>query len=129
MRKALFRLITTDAIVASLIPPEQWYERSAVPDTPPKPFAVLAFTGRARVGKGLRSQSIQVWVYQERGSYDLIEKVLNRVEVILEEVADFKYLGERIAAATPRGINADLYDDAWRANTGSLDAVVVGGYV
>jgi hypothetical protein len=126
MRKALFRLLTTDAVLVAAIPVTSWYERGSVPDSPALPFAVLAFDGRQRVGTGLRSQRASLWVYQERGDYSLIELVLDRAFYVLENVINFDYASERIAQVIPGNISSDLYDDLWRANTQNLEMIVSG---
>lgn len=126
MRKAVHHLLTTDPTLASLLPAEKWYERGAVLDTPRTPFAVLAWQGVTAVGKGRRLPRLTLWVYQSRGSYALIDQVLSRATVVLEEVQQYEYEGQRIAEANFEGSSVDLYDDMYRCNARNAGFRVVG---
>lgn len=126
MRKAIYRVITTDAILANLIPAENWFLRGSVPDKPPERFGVLGYDGIQPRGKGRRVQQVAVSAYEARGSYNFVDGVLDRVELIMDEVADFVWEGERVAAATFAGRDADLYDDQWLRNFCRSNFTVVG---
>jgi len=126
MRKALFHLLTNDDVLQSLVPAERWWTRSAVPDSPPLPFAVLGHDGRQRVGPGLRTYRASLWVYEERQSYDLIDEVLERAFVLLHDVVNFRFEDSLLAYAIPGDISIELYDDQWRANTRNLSFTMIG---
>lgn len=126
MRQAIFRLITTDAILANLIPAENWFLRGSVPDKPPLRFGLLGYDGVQPRGVGRKVQQVAISAYEERGSYNFVDGVLDRVELIMEEVADFRWANERIAVATFNGRDADLYDDQWTRNFCRSNFAVVG---
>lgn len=126
MRKAVFQLITSDLVLSNLLPTEKWFLRSSVPDTPPKPFGVLGYDGSVPPGPGRRPTRLTVGAYQERGSYDVINAVLDRVELIMGEVVGFKFEGDVLAQAHFEGRGPDLYDDGWRANYSTSSFTLIG---
>lgn len=127
MRKAVYNLLTTDATLVSLLPAEKWFARGSVKDSQSTPFAVLAWqgvtpNGRQRVGL----PRLTIWVYEHRGSYDLIDKVLARCKELLENTYDYEHEGELIVQADWEGSSVDLFDDVYRANTRNSGFRVVG---
>lgn len=127
MRKAIMNLMKTTPELTALVPAEAWFWRSSVPDTPKDRWAVLSGSGTQRRGPGSRSMTLSVWVYDQRGSYAMINNALDAVEAIMKEVLQYEFGGERVAEARWLARSADLYDDLWRANTIYTDFELVGG--
>jgi hypothetical protein len=126
MREAIHHVLTTDATLLGLLPAERWFARGAVEDSPKNPFAVLAWQGTVRTGRANHTGRLQLWVYQPRGSYDLIDSVLSRATEVLEELADFRRGGQHIAQVDFESDSVDLYDDMYRCNTRNAGYRVVG---
>lgn len=127
MRKAVYHLLTTDAPLVALLPADKWLERGAVKDSQRSPFAVLAWQGEVARGKGLLGvPRLTIWVYQHRGSYDMIDAVLKRCRVVLEGVAQYTFEDQRIAQADFEGSSVDLYDELYQANARSAGYRVIG---
>lgn len=127
MRKAMHHLLTTDPTLLDLLPADKWFARGAVVDKPTTPFAVEAWQGVTAVGRGrVGLPRLTIWVYQSRGSYDLIDKVLARCKELLEETYDFEHDGQRIIQADFEGSSVDLFDDVYRANARNSGFRVLG---
>jgi len=127
MRKAVHHLLTTDPTLLGLLPADRWLERGAVKDSQHTPFAVLAWQGTTPRGRGLLgTPRLTIWVYQARGSYDLIDKVLKRCTVVLEAVEQYVWEDERIAQADFEGSSVDLYDELYKANARNAGYRVIG---
>lgn len=126
MKRAVYALLTSDDALNALVPAERWYERSSVPDQPVKPFAVLGYTGRQRIGPGQRQTTMTLNVYQERGDYSLCEAVLKRAAFLLDSVTHYVFEGDRLALAMPLSVGPELFDDAWRANLLQQDFLLLG---
>lgn len=125
MRKAFYNRLMTDNAFTTLFP--VLYERSSVVDSPEKPFGIYGFVGSPRLGRGFSYvPRIELWLYQERGSYDLINAGLARADQLMEEILQYEFDGERIAEATPMGWSGDLYDDVFLANTRNSAYTVIG---
>ena len=127
MRKAVHQLLTTDPTLIGLLHADKWFARGAVKDSPVTPFAVEAWQGVQPVGRGRTGiPRLTIWVYQHRGSYDLIDKVLGRCRELLEATYDFEHEGERIAQVDFEGSSVDLFDDVYRCNARNSGFRVIG---
>lgn len=130
MRKLTHHLLTSDPTLVSLLPAEKWFARGAVKDSPQTPFAVMAWAGVEANGKGRTgTPRLTIWVYEHRGSFDLIDKVLARSKELLEATFDYTWVdapGERIVQADWEGSSVDLFDDLYRANTRNSGFRVIG---
>lgn len=126
-RKAVYEILTKDSAFAALMPVV--YERGSVPDSPVAPFAILAMTGSPRQGRSFsRLPRAELWCYQDRGDYSVIDAALQRADELLS--AATHYVSDdgssRLAEATPQGWSGDLYDDVYRANTRNAGYLLVG---
>jgi hypothetical protein len=126
MKRAVYALLTSDDPLNALVPAERWYERSAVPDQPTKPFAVLGYTGRQRLGAGLYQTTMTLGAYQDRGGYDLCAAILKRAVEVLGDAVHYEIDGDHLALAQPMNVSPELFDDAWRANLLQHDFLLLG---
>lgn len=127
MRKAVHQLLTTDPTLIGLLPAEKWFARGAVKDSPSTPFAVEAWQGVQATGRGRTGiPRLTIWVYEHRGSYDLIDKVLARSRELLEATFNFEYEDERIVQVDFEGSSVDLFDDVYKANARNSGFRVIG---
>jgi len=130
MRKIIFKALTEDPTLASLLPAEKWFERGAVKDSPVTPFAVLAWAGVTANGRGRTGlPRLTLWVYEHRGSYELIDKVLRRATEVLEALEETHQEDDPsqfVIQADFEGSSVDLYDDVYRCNTRNAGYRVIG---
>lgn len=125
MRKVIHHLLTTDAQFTELMP--ALYERSAVTDTPSKPFALYALTGSPRRGRAFPMvPRLELWCYDDRGDYSKIDEALARADVLFESIMHLVVEDQYIAEANPQGWSGDLYDDVFRANARNAGYLLVG---
>lgn len=125
MKKSIYKILTEDVAFTALIP--KVYERGSVPDAPVLPFAIYAFVGSPRQGRAFPYvPRVELWCYQERGDYSVINDALSRADDLFEALADYRFEDERIAEATPQGWSGDLYDDVFKANTRNSAYLVIG---
>lgn len=125
MRKAVYNLLTGDQEFMDLIG-GRLFSRGSVIDLPDKPFAIYAMTGAPRSGRSLPGRpTLEVWAYEERGSYTTVDSILKRADALLENVPHF-FEDEVLAETVPQGWSSDLYDDVFLANTRSSTHIVFG---
>lgn len=125
MRKAVFDLLSTDAEFMDLVG-GRLFPRGSVIDLPDKPFVIFAMTGSPRLGRSLPGRpTLEVWAYEERGSYTTVDAILKRADAVLLNVPHL-FEDEVLAETVPQGWSSDLYDDVFLANTRSSTHIVFG---
>lgn len=84
-----------------------------------RPFAVLNWGASDPAAGGLSARFLDVWVYDEPGSYAaVVNPALARIRQILcVEKFDYTYGGQHFATATWRGDSPNLYDDIFKCVT------------
>lgn len=108
IRQTFWQLITTDPDVAAVIPPERWFARGSVVDTPTTPYGVLADLG---TDTGATRQ-FGVYVHDEPGSYVAIDDVLKLVRRRVESVAQYLGPDGRLVGATHLTTSEDGTDQS-----------------
>lgn len=126
MKAVILEMFRPDEALMTLIPEDNWYERSAITSIPTENrFAVLAGAGTLPGIGGYRVQSYEIWVHDRPGTYDNINTAIERMVELLDgkssesafgSVMSFEYVGE----------SADLEDPDFRTVTRSLSLRVVG---
>lgn len=115
-------LIATPALTA-VIPPERWFQMGAVIDVPPLPFAILQWLSPVRSNGGSDMHQLQVKIYDQRSSYEQIDRILGApykagpsVYTVLTEVADHAGSDGYVAQADYLGNSGDDVDIDYKAN-------------
>lgn len=116
MEKVVYEAISGDSDLKVLFP--NTYQSGAVEDAPQLPFIVYKMVGTTRVGRNFpRMPRLEVWLYQERGSYDLINRGLVMLDDIFMAIQTKVVEDQWISQADPMGWSGYLEDDIYRANT------------
>jgi hypothetical protein len=109
------------------IPAERWFGSGAVLDVPPRPFAEIRFGGRVRGMAQVNRRRLEVWIHDEEGDYDRIEKWIRYVKGVLDgagHVGDG--VGNEIISCEWLSDSTDLYDSGYRTNCMSTTFELVG---
>lgn len=117
--RALVRLHIVNNLEGSgsEIPAERWHGSGSIVDTPPRPFAELRFGGRYPGMGQVRRRRLEVWIHDDEGDYDRIEKELKFVKGLLDGAHHIQDgAGNEIVACTWVNDSTDLYDDGYRTN-------------
>ena len=117
MRALVRGLLIAGLDDASDIPPERWFGSGAVTDTPPRPFAEIKFGGRFPGIGVVARRRLEVWIHDDEGDYDRIEKWLQHSKERLngaEHQSDGD--GNEIVLCSWVSDSTDLYDDGYRTN-------------
>lgn len=121
MRKLVYDLLIAQSVLTDQVPAVRWYEEGAVIDTPlARPFVILKTTGTSRnVG---RFTTLEIWVYDDRGSYTKIDNFLRTLRSFLDTAAESSRTRSdgsvvRLVTTDWQGDSADLYDDIFRCGT------------
>jgi hypothetical protein len=116
VRALLYQLLINDMELLSLIPSERWIQQGAMDKPPLRPFAVVMFADRPRSTVGSAQPRVTVWVHDERGSYDNIDKVIHRLEELLSSTENLEDATSRIACIRWEASSGDLTDDQYNTN-------------
>ena len=125
--------------LVALIPEDRWFGSGAVgnplnneKDTPPRPFAEIRFSLLTPGISHVRRRRCEIWIHDEEGNYDLIDKVIHLLFLNLNglENVDFSdsETGEdsHLVVAEWVSDSTDLYDTGYRTNTKSTGYDLVG---
>lgn len=118
-RKPVFALLTTDPELQALGMTSDTVKGSS-PTTSPeiRPFAILKWGEEQPFIGSIHEKELQMWVYDEPGSYTLINSILLRARTLLvDEAVDVVVDGERFSTARWQGTSPDLYDDIYKCIT------------
>jgi hypothetical protein len=107
-----------------------WHQQGSLDVAPPRPFG----TYRLRLSsRGVTSQSVsrevglEVWIYDDPGSYLRIDGILNEVEAALKAVLHASAAeGESISQTRWESRSPDLNDDGLRAITRMTSFTLIG---
>lgn len=133
MRATIHQLLSQDVGLTAFIPTERWFEQGAVIDVPVKPFAILRWispvAGNARQSY---AHQLQVQVYDNRGSYKRIDKILGGpyrsggVWALLAGIANLDGPDGRVTQADYLGAAGDDVDVDFKANTKYSSWQIIG---
>jgi len=126
MRELMYGLIARDPDLNLLIPEERWYSSGGMIDTPVRPFAVMRFGVRSRGVGDTRRVPFTVWVHQEKGSFDIVDAVIRRIKVILEQSAGIVQGSTVLVCADWSGDSEDLQDPEHRTNVRTTGWTLIG---
>lgn len=116
MRTLVRSLLIADLGDEPEIPAERWKSGGGIAtDAPPRPFAVMRFTGTLPgMGSVVRGQ-LEVWIHDDEGDYGLIDKWLKYVKDHLDGVEhESDEAGNEIISCTWKNNSPDLFDDGYR---------------
>lgn len=127
LERTVYERITTAPTLTAYIPAARWFERSAVTDRPVVPYAVLAWTGTVP-NNGRYIETLDVYVHDDRGSYQRINDILQEVRVILESTIQYIGLtGWRLAQADFTFRSGAMEDQSNNTNMKYCSWMIVGG--
>uniref|UniRef100_A0AAU6R763 Tail terminator n=1 Tax=Micrococcus phage Kurnik TaxID=3092208 RepID=A0AAU6R763_9CAUD len=118
-RAPVYSILTTDPVLTSLgMTPQTLLGSSPLSSPEVRPFAVAKYGDEQAFIGSLAQQELQLWVYDEPGSYVNINKILVRArELLTVEVVDRVVDGQRFSTAKWLGNSPDLYDDIYKCIT------------
>jgi hypothetical protein len=123
MRAIVHQLLSTDASLTPFIPTERWFQAGAILDVPRKPFAILRWLAPVGgAGRGTFAHQLQVAVYDDRGSYQDIDRILGGphrsggVYPLLAGIANLDGTDGRVTQADYLGDSGDQEDVDYKAN-------------
>lgn len=118
-RKAIYSMLTTDERLQALGMSQETTYGSATLQSPSESlFTVLKYGDDTAFLGMLSTQSLEVWVYDEPGSYVRINKVIDIVKQILTENVDVvDDDGGRFSQARWMSTSRELYDDIYKRIT------------
>lgn len=124
-RQWLWDQLSTNAPLLVRIPVQQMYESGAVDGNPStKPFLVMAGgPTQPELNDGdvveTDSENVSIWVYDEPGSYSIIDECLALVRAAL--------CGRDDVIVLFQGTSTDLADDDYKALTKNSTFKILGG--
>ena len=118
--------ITTNPAIAALIPPERWIQQGALDAPQVRPFGIIAYSDTPRSTLGSEQPRLVVWVHDDRGSYVLIDRVLDLVRLALESAIPLEDADSRIVDVEWTGKSAEFTDDQYDTNTRNTQFTLTG---
>lgn len=123
MRATVRDLLIGVPQLTALIPPERWFQAGAVEDSPRLPFAILRWISPVRSASGRDMKQLQVAVYDRRGTYSTIDRILGdpdrpgpTVYTVLAGAAGVLGSDGYLAQADYLGNSGDQEDIDYKAN-------------
>jgi len=126
MRKLVYDLLTAWTALPV-------FERSSVIDTVPAapPFIIYTFTAETPDTVGPTTATLEVWVYDNLGSYAMIDQIIRDLRRLFSGMAEVSRTRPdtsvvRLVQADWLGSSADLNDDAFRCSTRNATWRLIG---
>lgn len=115
----VFHLLSTDSALNALGLTSDTILGSANQRSPEyRPFAVLSWGENTPFVGQMATRHLDVWVYDEPGSYVKINSAIKRVrEILCDENVHVDSNGQHFSTAQWRGDSPDLYDDIFKCVT------------
>lgn len=133
MRATVRDLFVNNGALTALVPSERWFQAGDVKDVPRKPFVILRWLSPVRSDSGSDLHQLQVAAYDERGSYQRIDRLLGgpfqatpSVYSVLAGVMGTGGLDGYVAEATYLGHSGDQEDIDYKANMKFLSWQIIG---
>lgn len=126
MRGLVHSAIIGEPSLTDDVPADRWYEVGALVDNPPTPFAILNYGPRAGVMKAVSARTLRISVYDQRGSYDLIDRVIKNIEELLPAWIDVTQGDSRLTEASWIGSSGDLDAPEYQANMRYVEFRIAG---
>jgi len=127
MRAATFTLLSTDAQLLSLGMTAASFLGTSAADSPEmRPWAIIKW-GQSTPAFGLTGETaLEVWYYDEPGSYVRINKLIERTKSLLQDAVHVQGSdGDELTAARWAGDSPELYDDVFKCITRYTSFTVV----
>jgi hypothetical protein len=128
MRAAAYQLVSENEELRSMGFTAESVHRSLGTESPEeRPFIVMSWGNEDVAFRGTGTEQLQVWVYDEPGSFDRIDKALDVIERLFTDSTHVQDgAGGYMSAADWRGRSADLFDDIFRCATRYGQVTVTG---
>lgn len=133
MRKTIYQALVADSSLTAQIPTERWFQLGSVVDVPRKPFVILQWLSPVRGdAKGSFAHQLQVRVFDDRGSYTDIDRILGGphrsggVYAVLNGLVDFTGADGRVTQCDYLGTGGDDVDPDYKANTKYSSWQIIG---
>lgn len=127
MRKTMHQFLVAQAVLTDLVPLGSWYQAGAVVDNPPKPFVVERWLAPVQgAGKNTFRKQLRIDVHDQRGSYVLIDGILQALFPVLAGVINLVGVDARISQCDFLGTGGDQEDDTYMTNFSFSSWQVIG---
>lgn len=123
MRKAAYK------IISARYPDIPVFSAGAVDENPPKPFIVYKLSGDFRGPSRTsvhRTARLEVWVHDDKGSYVLIDGMLDSIERALDGAVHVQAGDSRISQALWESRSPDLDDSGFGTLCKMTSYTIVG---
>lgn len=123
MREIVFDVLTHDTPLLAVIPAGRFKELGSLqspPDLAQGPWAGIKMVPLAPGVGPVQLQGVEVWVYDQPGSYEVIDQVNRLIRTALLAAAPRSFTGSDLRriwlnSVEFQGESGDLFDDQWRA--------------
>jgi hypothetical protein len=133
VKKLVYDMLTVDAGFTAIIPAARFVERGTLVGTDPlsRPFATYSVTSIVRNPHGGGSSFLEVFVYDDRGSYEQITSALRAARAALSNFAERKRTRSdgsvvRLVEAYWQGEGPELFDELLEAGLRSSSWQLIG---
>lgn len=138
MRGLIRSIIIENEDITDLIPADSWFGSGSAgkppeeKDRPAVPFAEIRFGGTFPGMSVVQRGRCEIWIHEEFGSYDLINRVIRLLRPLVESAVQVDFddaeTGEQSHLVQAEWISdsPDLYDTGYRTNTRSTGFDLVG---
>lgn len=126
--KPVYHLLTSDEGLQALGITSDSLKGSTVHQSPDmRPWGIVKWGDVTPFTATSGPELLELWVYDQPGSYDTINKILRRARQVLHDNADVVIGGERFSTAIWRGDSVELYDDIYKCIVRYATFTVAGG--
>ncbi len=109
------------------IPEDRWFGSGATTSTPASPFAEIKMSGWLPGIGPLRRRRLEVWVHDQPGDYDRVDKILEYVRQVLDGAEHRKGAsGAEIVRCEWKSDSPDLDDDGYGTITRMSAFEIIG---
>ena len=125
MRATVHQLLTGVGALTAVIPTERWFQLGDVIDVPQLPFAILRWLSPVQSDSGAQLHQLQIAVYDRRGSYAQIDRLLGgpyqlltpSIYSVLNGIGGLTGVDGYVTQADYLGHSGDDVDIDFKANT------------
>lgn len=124
MRTIVYGLVKADVTLQAETP--RWYESGSVEDAPALPFGILHYGPRVGLHPGAQDRTLRISVYDDKGSYDRIDRIIGHLERVLLPQIDVTQGDSRLTSVTWIQSSGDLDSPEYRANMRYVEFRIAG---
>ena len=133
MKQLFFSTLAASSAVTALIPTNRWRERGTLVDTDPlvRPFLTYTVTNIQRTGHGSGISTLELFVYDDRDTYDRIHDFLRTVRTYLEGISEQRRVRADgtvvlLTQCVWNGQGPELNDEVYQANLVTANWQLIG---